>query len=174
MKRTALKMTAVVLLLIALGLGVSNLTDPLQSAARKQWAADAIQAVERRSQDQAWLFAETARLQSAATTRPSEGAWAGPELIVAANGDWMVCQSVCAKDQNPAVKKDLFVGRGSDGKWYYSTFHFCVNRCVLNVESQPPSLAHLVRGYWLTPFNGTSAGCLGETWTGGPYGEAKW
>jgi hypothetical protein len=174
MKRPALIVIALLLVIVAVGAFIVELNDPLRSAARKAWAAKAIHAVERRANDASWLGNESARLQAAAATRLSDGAWAGPEMLIAANGDWMVCQSVCAKDEAPAVRKDLFVGRGSDGKWYYSTFHFCKNKMVLSIESQPPDLAHLVRGYWLQPFDGSPANCLAETWTGGPYGEAKW
>jgi hypothetical protein len=89
------------------------------------------------------------------------------------NGDWIVCQNVCAKEQNPAVKKDLFVGRGSDGKWYYSTFHFCVGKCVLQMERQPDSLAQFVDAYWLAAFDGKSDESLKVTWNFGPYGDLK-
>lgn len=89
------------------------------------------------------------------------------------NGDWIVCQNVCAKEQNTGVKNDLFIGRGSDGKWYYSTFHFCVGKCVLQMERQPDSLAQFIDGYWLAPFDGKSDDSLKVTWDGGPYGDFK-
>lgn len=78
-----------------------------------------------------------------------------------------------AKEQNTSVRKDIFIGHGSDGKWYYSTFHFCVEKCVLQMEPQPDSLAQLVNGYWLVPFDGKSDDCLKITWDGGAFGSDR-
>jgi hypothetical protein len=41
------------------------------------------------------------------------------------------------------------------------------------MESQPETLAQLVDGYWLVPFDGNAENCLSETWTGGAYGQYK-
>jgi hypothetical protein len=97
----------------------------------------------------------------------------GDEMLVMENGEWMICQNVCSKEQSTAVKRDLFIGRGSDEKWYYSTFHFCVGKSVLRMERQPDSLAQFVDGYWLAPFEVESDKSLDVTWDGGPYGDEK-
>ena len=82
------------------------------------------------------------------------------------NGDWIVCENICQKEDNRI--HDLFIGRGSDGRWYYSTFHFCVDLMVLHVEDrQPATLAQFADGFYLTPFDGRSDDCLRQTWTGG-------
>lgn len=146
--------------------------DPWRSKARRQWKDQAVARIEQLLGDKAWLAAETARLNSAATSRPFEGAWVGDELLVMQNGDWIVCQNICSK-QNRRIK-DLFIGRASDGKWYYSTFHFCVGKCVLQMERRPEDLAHFVNAYWLVPFDGRSDDCLNSTWTDSePWGEQK-
>lgn len=149
------------------------LADPLRSSARRQWKDRAIAHIQQRLNDQAWLDRELANLKNAATIRASEGHWVSDELLLARNGDWIICQSVCSKEQSTGVRKDLFIGRGSDGKWYYSTFHFCVGMCVLQMETQPGSLAEFVTSYWLAPFDGKSDDGLNITWNGGPYGQAR-
>lgn len=149
-------------------------SDPLRSAARRKWRDQAVARIQRRLDDKTWLESEVASLQSIVARRPVEGAWVGDELLVMKNGDWIVCQNVCTKEQNNAVKKDLFIGRGSDGKWYYSTFHFCVGKCVLQIERQPESLAQFVEAYWLAPFDGRSDESLKPTWAfNEPYGDEK-
>jgi hypothetical protein len=143
------------------------------SSARRQWKDQAIVRIEQRLSDHQWLDGEVARLKAATWGRPLQGAWVGDELLLTRNGDWLICQSVAAKEQKTSVTKDLFIGRGSDGKWYYSTFHFCIGKDVLHTEPQPDSLAQLVNAYWLVPFDGKSDECLKTTWDGGPYGQSK-
>ncbi|HEX8340560.1 MAG TPA: hypothetical protein VF624_06585 [Tepidisphaeraceae bacterium] len=165
--------SALVVVAIAV-LVVWTQSDPLRSAARRQWRDEAVANVRRRVDDKAWLESELARLKPIAATQPYQGGWVGDELLVMKNGDWIICQNVCTKERNTAVKKDLFIGRGSNGKWYYSTFHFCVGKCVLLIERQPDSLSQFVDGYWLVPFDGESDESLKVTWDPTkPYGDEK-
>jgi hypothetical protein len=152
---------------------VTRPSDLLRSDARRQWKDRAIAAIDRRLDDKQWLTEKLAGLKSTAATKPLQGGWVGDELLLAKNGDWIICQNICAKDQHTSVRKDLFIGRGSDGKWYYSTFHFCVAKCTLLMERQPDTLAQFADAYWLVPFDPKSDECLNVTWNGGPYGDEK-
>jgi hypothetical protein len=152
---------------------VSVMNDPLRSAARRAWRDQAVASIQQRVEDKTWIANELERLKSRAATQSLEGGWVSDEILVMGNGDWIICENVCAKEQNTGLRKDLFIGRGSDGNWYYSTFHFCVGKCVLQVERQPDDLAQFVDGYWLTRFDGKSDDSLKETWDGGPYGDGK-
>ena len=119
------------------------------------------------------LESEIARLGSSFTaTRGDSDPWIGDGVLVMRNGDWIACESICRKENSRI--HDLFIGRGSDGKWYYSTFHFCSGKIVLHAEEQAESLARFADAYWLVPFDGRSDDGLGATWTGGePWGEEK-
>lgn len=92
--------------------------------------------------------------------------WLTDKLILMQSGEWLVYRSHCSKAK-PHWVKDIFVARGSDGKWYYSTFHFCVGMCALlmDQETQPPNLAMFVHEYNLREFDGRSDECLKETKT---------
>ena len=148
--------------------------NPLYSAARRSWRDEVVTRIRRRAADKQWLDHELASLQTAARSRPMQGGWVGNELLVMKRGEWIICQNVCSKDQNTPVERDLFVGLGSDGKWYYSTFHFCVEKCVLQLESQPASLSKFIDAYWLAAFDGQSDDSLQSTWLPGqPYGDGK-
>ena len=83
-------------------------------------------------------------------------------LILATNGDWIVWASKCSKEDRRI--HDIFVGRASDGKWYYSTFHFCNGKIVLMMEEQPANLGAFIQAYSLREFDGQSDECLGKTW----------
>jgi hypothetical protein len=138
-------------------------SDRMTGVARGEWKNQAITRIEKRSADDPWIKSTIAS--------SSQSGWNGDELLMMKNGEWIICQSICSK-QNWFIH-DLFVGKGSDGKWYYSTFHFCINKTVLRDESQPETLAQFVSAYWLTPFDGKSDACLQTTWTGEPWGAEK-
>ncbi len=88
--------------------------------------------------------------------------WIDDSLIHFRNGEWILFRSICHKE-NSAVH-DIFLGRGSDGNWYYSTFHFCIGLSVLQMQGPSESLIDFKTNYCLASFDGTSDICLNETW----------
>ena len=153
-------------------LGRVAASDPLYWGTRRHWKDRAIAHIEKRFADKQWLAQESTQIAAAVKAQPSSDQWVGDEMLVMKNGQWIVCQNICSKE-NWRIR-DIFIGRGSDGKWYYSTFHFCVRKCVLQMERwQPDSLDEFVNAYWLVPFDGHSDECLKTTWSVGPYGQAK-
>ena len=85
-----------------------------------------------------------------------EAGWLTDKLILMKSGEWLVYKSHCSKEE-PHIVRDIFLAKGSDGKWYYSTFHFCVGMCVLRMEeTQPPNLSAFVHEYNLREFDGHS------------------
>lgn len=143
------------------------------SRALRQWKEQAIARIEARLQDTNWVEREAKRLVSARVDRRISDGWIGEEMLAARNGEWIVFQSVAGKEQRPGIGRDLFIGRGSDGKWYYSSFHFCIRMESLRIEEQPDTLAQLVEGHWLVSFDGKSDECFKTTRSGGAYGDAK-
>jgi hypothetical protein len=149
--------------------------DRLHAAPRREWKDQAIARIERRRIDRPALLLEIDRIRKTlATTRPLPDAWIGEGVLVMTNGEWILCENICSKED--ARIHDLFIGHASDGKWYYSTFHFCRGLTVLRhmEEWQPDSLSQFVKAYWLVPFDGRSNACLKATWTGTEaFGQAK-
>jgi hypothetical protein len=147
--------------------------DRLTARARREWKDAALDRIEKRVRDEQWVKGEVERLRAKAVPgKTNWGAWVGDEVVLMANGEWIVCQNICRKSD--ARIDDLFLGRGSDGRWYYSTFHFCKHKVVLMQERQPASIAEFADGYWLKPFDGRSNECLKMTWAvGQPYGDEK-
>jgi hypothetical protein len=83
-------------------------------------------------------------------------------FILMANGQWIAYASMCSKEDERI--HDIFVGHGSDGKWYYSTYHFCVRMIALRTDPQPSSLAAFAERYFLREFDGRSDEALRATW----------
>ena len=147
----------------------------LRAKPRREWKDQAIGKMERRFSDRRALEAEVSVVANAlATTRPAPAAWVGDTVLVMKNGNWIAYENICSKEDSRI--HDLFLGRGSDGKWYYSTFHFCRDMATLRFmeEWQPESLAQFIDAYWLVPFDGCSDECLKATWTfPEPYGQER-
>jgi hypothetical protein len=143
--------------------------DLLHAPARIQWKDHAISLIQQRAADRPWIAAQTAQLQARTATRPYAN-WIGDELLLMKNGDWIIYQSLSEK--SPPHVPDLFIGLGSDGRWYYSSFRFGPDNANLRGEgTQPDSLLQFADGYSLRPFTPPSHDCLQSTWSPGlPYG----
>ena len=136
-------------------------------AARRHWKNEAIPAIASWAGDPPWRAQEMMIL----TNRTTDGrvlaeGWLTDKMILTGSGEWLVYMSHCSKAK-PHNVKDIFLARGSDGKWYYSTFHFCVGMVGLRgeQETQPPDLKMFVHEYHLREFDGQSDECLKKTKT---------
>jgi len=140
----------------------------LYGKARKKWKQAAISDIARKATNSAWLSNELAAVaaQTKATTGQTEQDWFSGNLILTRSGEWILYTNVCNKSDRRV--HDLLIGLGSNGKWYYSTYHFCVQMIVLHMnpelEGQPEHLQKFVWAYYLREFDGHSDECLQETW----------
>ena len=170
--RIALITSLAVLTLLGLGLWYFKGNSV---AAIHDWKNQVIAKIEARVADGTWLEAERKKLEAelVQSEKNSNGAgWVGDELLITKNGEWMICQSVASKENRFGIWQDVFIGRGSDNKWYYSSFHFCVGKCGIMGDPTVENLADLVEAYWMVPFDGKSDDCLKPTWHGGSWGRA--
>ena len=130
---------------------------------RRQWKNDAIAEIARLADDANWLATETARLKADPPEDDGSGqGWLSNHLILMKNGDRVIYSSQCHKQDWRVY--DIFVGRASDGEWYYSSYHFCIDMCVLASNGQPSDLPAFVKQYYLEEFDGKSDEALQETW----------
>jgi hypothetical protein len=137
--------------------------------ARKAWKERALPQIASRANESAWVSKQIALLGDADAGQEdgliAQG-WLTDGMILMKSGEWLVYKSHCNKAPPHSVS-DIFVAKGSDGKWYYSTCHFCVGMAALLMvqEDQPPNLAFFVKRYQLREFDGKSDECLKETKT---------
>ncbi len=96
--------------------------------------------------------------------------WLTPNTILNQDASWLVYQSQCHKI-DPEIH-DIFIAKASNGKWYYSDFHFCKNIMALEADGQPRSLDSLKYQYFLVEFDGKSDEALKPTWI--PNGELRY
>ena len=120
-------------------------------AVRREWKDAAVAKIERLANDASWRAQETA-------AAANQG-WFTGNFIVMQNGDWIVCDG-----QYHGGIDDIFIGKTSDGKWYYSTYHFCKGNIVLHMEPPEASLDSFKTKYALREFDGKSDDALKKTW----------
>jgi len=58
----------------------------------------------------------------------------------------------------------LFLGHCSDGRWLYSTYHFCTMMAAVRGDEPPGSIAEFETRYSVREFDGNSDQCLKHTW----------
>lgn len=140
--------------------------------ARRDWKEDAISLIASLSNDEQWILKEKALLLGAPAVDGQKllsDDWLSNRMILMSNGEWLVYKNHCPKDlQNPNGKprryvSDIFIAKGSNGKWYYSTCHFCVGMIVIVGDDPPPSIENFARRYNLREFDGQSDECLKQT-----------
>jgi hypothetical protein len=146
-------------LLVIVALCACKPDEGLRSKARKQWKDNAVGSITQTYGDSAGLTNELQRL--AGEQSESEN-WLSSKLIVMTNGEWLVFTNKCHKEDRNI--HDIFIARGSDGQWYYSTYHFCINMIVLRIDPRPANLSEFVQRYSLRTFDGRSDISLEKTW----------
>jgi hypothetical protein len=135
----------------------------LDSKARREWKEKAVSEITKQTSDTTLIPKQIAKMKSNPSVEYEWDRWISEDLIIMTNGDWMAYRNVCAKE--PGRIPDLFLGRGSDGKWYYSTYHFCIRMIVLkDMLEQPESLIKFRSDCFLHEFDGQSDECLKQTW----------
>ncbi len=149
------------------GLALAHLVfrppDLNQAKWRREWKDATISLLEKRVADAGWVTQELAAVKAklAAEGEEDDG-WFSSNLLLLKNGDWIAYASRCRKEDWRIP--DIFIGRGSDGKWYYSTYHFCRGMLALRVDDRPESLTKFITSYSLREFDGHSDECLKKTW----------
>ena len=139
--------------------------DEFHSKARVQWKDNALAQIAKQTSDPAAILKEIEAMKLTPPDSEWWETWYSQDLIVMTNGQWMAYRSICQKEDDRI--KDIFLGHGSDGRWYYSTYHFCVNMQNLSVNTTfggpPRSLMDFSNYYHLKEFDGHSDECLKDS-----------
>jgi hypothetical protein len=88
--------------------------------------------------------------------------WTGNVVLLMTNGQFLVFKFW--HGANNGFVDHLFLAHTSDGRWLYSTYHFCDQMATLVNDTPPGSLAEFERTYFAREFDGKSDVCLKPTW----------
>ncbi len=137
----------------------------LRGKPRREWKDKAIADISLKSADSGWIESQLAELKSTPADAWPESPWLSDNFLLMKNGEHIIYSSIYYKPEMDRHIFDLFIGRGSDGKWYYTTYHFCVGMLWLRDRlGQPESLDDFIETCYLKEFDGRSDECLNRTW----------
>ena len=87
--------------------------------------------------------------------------WTADQVVLMTNGEYIIY--AFWHGANSGFVDHLFLGHCSDGRWLYSTYHFC-NR-MAGADADPPgSINEFVTTYAAREFDVKSDVCLKHTW----------
>jgi hypothetical protein len=87
--------------------------------------------------------------------------WTGEHVLVMTNGDYIIYEY--RHGRNDHFPPHLFLGHCSDGRWLYSSYHFCNGMAMVCPEDPPGSITEFAKRYSAREFDGKSDECLKET-----------
>lgn len=101
------------------------------------------------------------------TLKASRGAgerqeWTGDHVLLMTNDEYLVYEF--RHGFNNGFVDHLFLARGSDGRWFYSTYHFCGHMAGARDDEPPGSITEFAKRYSAREFDGKSDLCLQHTW----------
>lgn len=164
MRRKRTILLAVVLLLLGVFFGLRWFLS--SQRLRRNWKNQAVVDIARLAADGSWVGEQTAVVErEVAKTPHTNDAWVGNQIVVMGNGEWLVFKNECSHQHQ--FLGDIFIGKAFNGRWYYSSFHFCCDMIVPRMEPQPPDLKTFIKDYCLREFDGKSDEAIKPTWVPG-------
>ena len=128
----------------------------------EKWNHAAIAAVSSLASDTNWIASQISTLHTQPIEDMSQSGWMTNNLIVLKSEEWLIFTNACQKEDWRL--QDMFIGKASDGKWYYTTYHFCIGMKVLPVMGQPENMQAFKTKYFVRWFNGAQEAVLTKTW----------
>lgn len=149
-----------IVLLVAVPVGAFRVYQWRYEHARGVWKTAALQRLATLSATNEDIRRELEELK--APSGPGEyRRWTGEQVALMTNGEYIVY--AFWHGANSGFVDHLFLGRCSDGRWLYSTYHFCNH--MAGADADPPgSINEFAATYSAREFDGKSDVCLNHTW----------
>lgn len=161
LKRRLIIGFSIPLILVGLVFGWWSVTRYKHQRARAEWMATTLPRLAEKSLTNEDINRELEALKA------NRGAgdlqeWTGDHVLLMANDEYLVYEY--RHGFNNGFVDHLFLAHGSDGRWYYSTYHFCNHMATVTFAGPPGSIAEFARTYSAREFDGKSDVCLQHTW----------
>jgi hypothetical protein len=158
--RKLLTWLSVPLLLFALFAGYRAAAQHRYQRTRQTWKTAALRELAELSITNQQVRTELEQIKH--PTPSLDFGWAHEHVILMTNGDYLV-YAFWHGFNNGAVDH-LFLAHGTDGNWYYSTYHFCTRMAAIAADEPSGSIAEFAGRYSVREFDGHSDECLKHTW----------
>lgn len=152
---------AIPAVLVLLLFGLRAMVHHKYERARTDWMVATLPQLAGLSFTNAEIKQEIESLKMSAA-QPDRRIWTGDHVLLMTNSEFLVYSFY--HGFNSGFIDHLFLAHGSDGRWYYSTYHFCNSMAAVFADEQPGSIAEFARRYSVREFDGKSDVCLQHTW----------
>ena len=143
-----------VLLVVALACGAWWLVKQKSEWRRAQWKSAALERLAKLS---------ITNIESRQELDSLNGfGWVGDHVLRMTNGEHIIYEY--RHGANGSFPPHLFLGHCSDGRWLYSTYHFCNSMNMVRSDDPPGSINEFAKKYFAREFDGKSDECLKVTW----------
>jgi hypothetical protein len=147
-------------LFLALLLGVSIYRQKSSwYRSRVVWKDEAIARLAEQTIDDEIIRAELSDLRTTEEKIGENEIWFHHNVMLMKNGEWLIF-----KFRHGPPLAHLFLAKTSDGRWLYSTYHFCGNMVAIIGDDAPASIDAFKEKYFAREFDGKSDVCLETTW----------
>ena len=157
--RNLLIWLAIPVLIALLIAGCRSVTKHGYEHARKVWKDEVLLQIAKTSMTDEQVLTEIDQIK-----HPSPNlnfGWAHEHVLLMTNGEFLVY--AFRHGSNNGFVDHLFLAHGSDGRWLYSTYHFCNHMVGADADS-PGSINEFATKYAAREFDGKSEECLQHTW----------
>lgn len=151
---------SILIVLVSLPFGLLSFTGYKHQRARADWKTTTLARLAGLSFTNTDIIRELEKLKANRGTGDRQE-WTGESVLVMTNDEFLVYAS--RHGFNNGFVDHLFLAHGSDGRWYYSTYHFC-SMVMLMSDDPPGSIVEFASRYAAREFDGKSDVCLQHTW----------
>ena len=149
-----------ILLLSCLACGVWWFARYRSERPRTQWKVEALERLARLSITNDDVRRELDELRMP-KTKDTDLGWAHEHVLLMTNGESIIYDY--RHGANIYFPPHLFLGHCSDGRWLYSSYHFCNSMNMVRWDDPPGSIAEFAERYSAREFDGRSDECLKMT-----------
>jgi len=157
--RIAIVWFAIAFLIIPAIIGVRWVVRRNDERARADWKAATLQRLAGLSVTNEEIRREIAGFKASATPTLR---WTREHVLLMTNGEYLIY--AFRHGQNDGSLDHLFLAHASDGRWLYSSFHFCNSMVAIMSDAPPGSIREFEKRYAAREFEGKSNECLKHTW----------
>jgi len=158
--RRVIVLLAIFSVLILSLFGLRALVHYKYERARTAWMSTTLSQLAKTSMTNAEILTEIDQMKH--PTSDLNFGWTHEHVLLMTNDEFLIYAFY--HGFNNGFVDHLFLAHGSDGRWYYSTYHFCNSMAAVIADEQPSSIAEFVKHYSVREFDGKSDVCLQHTW----------
>jgi hypothetical protein len=149
-----------ILLFAGLACGTWSFARYRSERARTHWKTEALERLAGLSITNDTVRSELDELRMP-KTKDSDLGWAHEHVLLMTNGESIIYEY--RHGAGIYFPPHLFLGHGSDGRWLYSSYHFCNSMNMVRWDDPPGSIAEFAKRYSVREFDGKSDVCLKMT-----------